>query len=324
MGWLLPVVGVGGLHTPDLIKKALDDNRMDIVAICRGLIADPHLVKKIKENRAAEQQLCIRCDLCLERTWAGLGLMCSVNSMMGKEASRDLRLVGQVLAASVIKDLDSFKALVNSYEARLKSLDVSIKLNHKITAEEINQLQPDSVIIATGAEEKIADIPGASQSHVTTGTAVLSGKIDVTGEVAVIGATMIGCQVALHLARNGCRVKLIGKTPESDFGSGLMMDNVQIALIDRMAENGVKLYPETELTEIKENAIVVKISEGGQEVFETDTVVFTEEFVPVITITPDMMNENINTFQVGDCTKPKNIFSAIQQGANAAFELSKD
>lgn len=361
----LPVVGVGGLHTPELIKKALDDNRMDIVAICRGLIADPHLVKKIKENRAAEQQLCIRCDLCLERTWAGLGLMCSVNSMMGKEASRDLsplpeskrkkiivvgggvagmeaaikatrkghevtlyemrgRLGGQVLAASVIKDLDTFKALVNSYEARLKSLDVSIKLNHKITAEEINQLQPDSVIIATGAEEKIADIPGASQSHVTTGTAVLSGKIDVTGEVAVIGATMIGCQVALHLARNGCRVKLIGKTPESDFGSGLMMDNVQIALIDRMAENGVKLYPETELTEIKENAIVVKISEGGQEVFETDTVVFTEEFVPVITITPDMMNENINTFQVGDCTKPKNIFSAIQQGANAAFELSKD
>lgn len=360
----LPVVGVGGLHSPELIKKALEENKMDIVAICRGLIADPHLVKKIKENREAEQHLCIRCDLCLERTWAGLGLMCSVNSMMGKEASRDLRpapeskmkkiiiagggvagmeaasmaarkghqvtlyemrdrLGGQVLAASVIKNLDTFNALVNANEARLKSLNVNIKLNHKVTAEEINKLQPDAVIIATGAKEKIADIPGGNRTNVTTGSSVLFGEFQVTGEVAVIGATMIGCQVALHLANKGCRVKLIGKNEESDFGSGLMMDNVQIALIDRLAESEVKLYPATELTEIKEKAIVVKNSDGSQEVLETDYVVFTEEFVPAINMTPDMINENISTFQVGDCTKPKNIFSAIQQGANAAFELSK-
>ena len=360
----LPVVGVGGLHSPELIKKALEENKRDIVAICRGLIADPHLVKKIKENREAEQHLCIRCDLCLERTWAGLGLMCSVNSMMGKEASRDLRpapqskmkkiiivgggvagmeaasmaarkghqvtlyemrdrLGGQVLAASVINDLDTFNALVNANEARLKSLNVNIQLNHKVTAEEINKLQPDAVIIATGAKEKIADIPGGNRTNVTTGLSVLFGKFQVAGEVAVIGATMIGCQVALHLANIGCRVNLIGKNEESDFGSGLMMDNVQIALIDRLAESEVKLYPETELTEIKEKAIVVKNSDGSQEVFETDYVVFTEEFVPAINMTPDMINENISTFQVGDCTKPKNIFSAIQQGANAAFELSK-
>ncbi|MCK5418427.1 MAG: FAD-dependent oxidoreductase, partial [Desulfobacterales bacterium] len=360
----LPVVGVGGLHSPELIKKALEENKMDIVAICRGLIADPHLVKKIKENREAEQHLCIRCDLCLERTWAGLGLMCSVNSMMGKEASRNLRpapqskmkkiiivgggvagmeaasmaarkghqvtlyemrdrLGGQVLAASVIKDLDTFNALVNANEARLKSLNVNIQLNHKVTAEEINKLQPDAVIIATGAKEKIADIPGGNRTNVTTGSSVLFGEFQVAGEVAVIGATMIGCQVALHLANKGCRVKLIGKTEESDFGSGLMMDNVQIALIDRLAESEVKLYPATELTEIKEKAIVVKNSDGSQEVIETDYVVFTEEFVPAINMTPDMINENISTFQVGDCTKPKNIFSAIQQGANAAFELSK-
>ena len=360
----LPVVGVGGLHTPELIKKALEENKMDIVAICRGLIADPHLVKKIKENQEAEQHLCIRCDLCLERTWAGLGLMCSVNSMMGKEASRDLspapqskrkkiiivgggvagmeaasmaarkghqvtlyemrsRLGGQVLAASIIKNLDTFKALVNSYEARLKSLDVNIKLNHMVTAEEINKLQPDAVIIATGAKEKIADIPGVNRPNVTTGSSVLFGDFQVAGEVAVIGATMIGCQVALHLANNGCQVKLISKSGESDFGSGLMMDNVQIALVDRLAENDIKLCPETELVEIKEKAIVIKNSDGSQEVFETDYVVFTEEFVPVINMAPDKINENISTFQVGDCTKPKNVFSAIQQGANAAFELSR-
>ncbi len=49
-----------------------------------------------------------------------------------------------------------------------------------------------------------------------------------------------------------------------------MMDNVQIALIDRLAESEVKLYPATELTEIKEKAIVVKNSDGSQEVFETE------------------------------------------------------
>jgi 2,4-dienoyl-CoA reductase-like NADH-dependent reductase (Old Yellow Enzyme family)/thioredoxin reductase len=360
----LPVVGVGGLHTPELIKKALAENKMDIVAMCRGLIADPHLVKKIKENREAEQQLCIRCNLCLKRTWEGVGLMCSVNSMMGKEASRDLapvpeskrkkivivgggvagmeaagvaagkghdvtlyemrgRLGGQVLAASVIKNMDTFKSLVNSYEARLRSLNVNVTLNHKITGEEINKLQPQVVIIATGAKEKIADIPGVNQTNVTTGGAVLFGEFQVAGKVAVIGATMIGCQVALHLANNGCEVELISKSNESDFGSGLMMDNVQMALMDRMAEKAVRLRPETELLEIKETEIILKNNEGSKEVLEIDYVVFTEEFVPTKNVPLDIINGNIEVFQVGDCTKPKNVFSAIQQGANAAFECAK-
>ncbi len=98
----LPVAGVGGLHTPKLIEKALEEGKMDIVAICRGLIADGHLTRKIKEGRPGEQSVCIRCNLCMKRTWDGIPIMCSINPMVGRMASRDFKPVEESKRKKVV------------------------------------------------------------------------------------------------------------------------------------------------------------------------------------------------------------------------------
>ena len=109
-------------------------------------------------------------------------------------------LGGQVSTASIIKELDVFKTLVKYYETTLKLQNVDLRLNHKISVEEINKLQPDVVILAIGAEDRVPDILGGKQTNVVTGTQVLLGDKQVKGEVAVIGGSVIGCQLALHLA----------------------------------------------------------------------------------------------------------------------------
>jgi 2,4-dienoyl-CoA reductase-like NADH-dependent reductase (Old Yellow Enzyme family) len=42
----IPVITVGVIKTPELAEKILQDEKTDLVAIGRGLIADPELPKK--------------------------------------------------------------------------------------------------------------------------------------------------------------------------------------------------------------------------------------------------------------------------------------
>jgi len=357
----VPVVGVGGLHQPELIREVLKENKMDIVAICRGLIADPDIVRKIKEGRPEEQRLCIRCNLCLERTWAGNGILCTVNPMVGREriwrfkpVSRAKKVMvvgggvagmeaarvaairghhvtlyemsrslgGQALGASVPKFTEVFKHLVRYYETVLPRLKVNIRLEQKISIDDINALKPDAVVIATGAEEKVPDIPGRKQPHVTTGTSVLSGSSQVSGGVAIIGGSMIGCQVALYLAdEKGCQVKLISKRKKTDFASELEYGN-RVALLDKIETNkNIRVYGERDLKEIKGKTLTLNKEDGMEEIL-VDYVVFADEFEPRNSILNEAINKKIMVFRAGDCIKPKNLFSAIHEGASVAHKLS--
>lgn len=361
----LPVVGVGGLHRVEDIERVLHLGLMDIVAICRGFIADPHLVKKIKEKRQDEQRLCLRCDLCLFRTWKGTALRCSINSMMGKESERDLnpvpkekrkqvlvvgggvagmeaawlaakkghdvvlyemddRLGGQVRAASTVEYMDTFATLVRCYEVRLARAGVKIYLNHKISEAEINQLRPDVVIVATGAKETFSHIPGTESNRVRTGLSALLDQAKISGQVAVVGATMIGCEVALQLSIKGCTVRLISKHKETDFGSGLQFDVVQNALLERLKENSVQFHPESQVAEIRENTILLMDDSGAFQEIDADHIVFAGKMVATKTVDQRLLNHGIQVLKVGDCVKPKSVYVAIQQAANAVFGLTAD
>ena len=60
----IPVIGVGDLVTPEQAEKALADGLVKLVAIGRGLLADPRWVVKAREDRADTIHLCHRCRVC--------------------------------------------------------------------------------------------------------------------------------------------------------------------------------------------------------------------------------------------------------------------
>lgn len=356
----IPVAGVGALHRPELIQKVLQEGKMDMVAICRGLIAEPEIVRKMKENRAKEERQCIRCNLCLQRTWDGLGIMCTINPLVGRELTWDLRPVskgkrvmvvgggvagmeaariaairghevslheandrlgGQALAASIPRFTEVFRNLLQYYEAVLTRLKVDVRLRHKVSAEDINAAKPDVVILATGAGEKIPDLPGANLPHVATGTSILFQKTPVKGEVAIIGGSMIGCQVALYLAEDrGCRVKLISRRKPGQFASELEYGN-QTAILERIESNGnIAVYAEAEVEQIREKTLLLKTGEGTKEIL-ADSVVFVDEFVPVKDTLEDRIEKRIAVFWAGDCVNPKNLLAAIHGGASVAYKI---
>ena len=57
-----PVIAVNDMDDPERAVAALQDNRADLIAIGRGLIADPEWPRKISEGRLDEIVECLKCN----------------------------------------------------------------------------------------------------------------------------------------------------------------------------------------------------------------------------------------------------------------------
>ena len=57
-----PLITVGGLDVVERALEALNEGRADLIAVGRGLIADPEWPVKVREGRFADIVECIRCD----------------------------------------------------------------------------------------------------------------------------------------------------------------------------------------------------------------------------------------------------------------------
>ncbi|MBF0530282.1 MAG: FAD-dependent oxidoreductase [Deltaproteobacteria bacterium] len=75
----IPVITVGRLQDPKLIEKIIESGRADIVAMCRPLIADPHLPKKMIQGRFDDIRQCMGCNYCLDRLFCQVGVQCPMN-----------------------------------------------------------------------------------------------------------------------------------------------------------------------------------------------------------------------------------------------------
>lgn len=82
----IPVIAVGGMEDPEKGERALSSNKCDLVAIGRGLIADPYWPIKVKEGREKE---IIRCTKCNEKCYGNLRknipISCAQNRNVGFE-----------------------------------------------------------------------------------------------------------------------------------------------------------------------------------------------------------------------------------------------
>ncbi len=68
-------------------RHAIAEGKLDMVGMTRAHIADPHIVKKVREGREEEIRPCVGATYCLESVYAGTGALCVHNPSTGREAT---------------------------------------------------------------------------------------------------------------------------------------------------------------------------------------------------------------------------------------------
>lgn len=79
-------VSVVGAVTLEQAEEAIAAGKVDMVALCRQLIADPETVNKLEHGQESEIRPCIRCNTCISRSHFGSKPpRCAVNPFYGRE-----------------------------------------------------------------------------------------------------------------------------------------------------------------------------------------------------------------------------------------------
>ena len=105
--------------------------------------------------------------------------------------------------AKKIPGKEEFYETLRYYGRMIELHNVSLKLGHRVSAEDLNSGQYDHVVVATGITPRTPAINGIDHPKAILYTDVIKGNKAVGNKVAVIGAGGIGFDVCELISHSG-------------------------------------------------------------------------------------------------------------------------
>ena len=228
------------------------------------------------------------------------------------------KIGGTVNIASVPSFKKRWCKLIEWYGGQLRKLGVEIRLNTRATVSLINKEAPDAVVIATGSEVAIPDMPGILKA--VTVEDVLLGKREVGQKVVIIGGGLEGLDTALYLAKQGKRVTVVEALPE--VGAG--METTTYMTFFRKSGGLIDKYKITILTqspviEVKDNGVEIVDPLGCRKLIEGETVICAVGRKSVRD--SELMEDIEEVYVIGDAREPRKIIDAIHEGFIAGLDI---
>ena len=173
------------------------------------------------------------------------------------------RLGGLVNYAAASPLKDHMHWLIDWYEQELKRTDVDVRLGTPATVEALEELQPDAIIVASGAKPIFpADIPGVDGKNVFNIYQVLDGVSGLENQTVVVaGAGITGLECANYLNAKGCKtviVDMLDKVAPND-NHTIVLDDVT-----RLKAGGTEIILKHAVREIRPDAVVIEDVETGE------------------------------------------------------------
>lgn len=344
------VITAGRLDNPELAIKAVTDSATDFISLARPLLADPYIVKKIRQNKLNKIRPCLSChEACIGRIEGGVGISCAVNPACCREeeyaltpaiVKKNIMVVGGGLAGmefarvaalrghtvSLYEKSDklggniipggapSFKKhdlmLVNWYKQELEELNIDIHMNTPIDAKTIIDMQPDVTAITTGSTPIVIDIKGIETNTVYTADKVLLDPTKAGEDNLIIGAGLVGCELAYSLTLQGKKVRIVEASNDIMGGPhGLPFPNYDM-LKDLLNFHNVEIHKSSLVTEITPNGAIVK-NGNEQKELQADTIICAVGYKSENKLYDEVKNEVDDAYLIGDAKAVKNIMYAI-------------
>lgn len=349
----IPVIGVGRI-TPEVGEQAIRENRVDLVAIGKALIADPDLPNKVASGRLNDIIPCIG-DLHCHRTAADWlnpdrHLHCTVNAMTGREREyalspakkgKNVMVVGGGPAGMEAASVAALRGhRVTLYEksgrlggqlllAALPPYKDRINTLTEYLERRLRQLAIDVQLHREVTSRLVADLK-PDVVVIATGGSPSAPKIPGIDRSSVVFAT----DVLSGRATTGSKIVVIGgglvgcETAEFLAEKGRkvtiveMLEEmaveftslVRMPLLQRLASKGIDMLTSAICEEITNKGVTVT-KEGKRQNLEADTIVLATGMTANRELVEQLRGKVPEIYAIGDCVEPRRIPEAIADGA---------
>lgn len=248
-----------------------------------------------------------------------------VAAMRGHEVvvlEREEQLGGQVVLASRAPGRESFADFILYEQAELRRLGVDVRFGVDASAEQVLELDPTSVVCATGSVPAVPDVPGVDHPVVAQAWDVLAGKVKPGRRVAVVSTEdhMETPNVADYLAVHGCTVSIFHKWT----GIAQEVDRYTAgAMLRRLEEAGVTIHTGLRARCFREGEIdFVSTITGAQRKFDAfDTVVLAYGSVPDVTLHRSLRDKVPVLHLAGSAWLPRQLHEATEHGMRIGLDV---
>ena len=353
----IPVLCGGRMADPDINERAIAEGKIDAVVIGRQAIADPDYANKILADKPEEVRTCIGCNQGCIWGYSTKGKVgCAVNpevdyeaqeltktdkpktvaiiggGVAGMEAARVLTLrghkvtifekcdhLGGNLVPAGAHDFKCEVASLNEYfRHQMKLMDIDVRLNCEMTAEKINALGADAVILALGSSPVMPKIKGCERENVISGEEALLGRKPVGERIIVVGGGLVGCEIAYGYAKEGRQVTVVEALDELMKLNDVPHMNKDF-LLDAFKYYGTQICTSAKLTEVCDEGAVLEFSDGTQQTIPCDTVIMSVGYRPLRSMKDELTAKEV--YEIGDGRQVGNVLTCIADAYKVACEI---
>lgn len=355
----VPVISAGRMDDPDLASSAVRKGQTDLIGLGRPLLADPELVNKIKADQLEDIRPCMSChDGCFEHM--GTLLSCAVRPQTGREVKyqpgraetmknvvivgggvggleaarvcairghqvtlveRGDKLGGNLLPAGQPSFKENDRKLAAWYEKQLRDLKVTVQLNTEATKENIAEMNPEVVILATGSIPKKFVIPGDDSIPAMTAVEVLQKEKDPGEYPLIIGGGLVGCELALAMLKDEGKPVAICEALPNILSSGAKMNFCnKDMLTDLLHFYQADIYTSAKVERISGGKVQIRKAEGDASELEASSVIFATGFDSRRDLYEEIKLEPYDVRLVGDARNVQNIMHAVWD----AYEVARN
>jgi mycofactocin system FadH/OYE family oxidoreductase 2 len=243
------------------------------------------------------------------------------------------RLGGQVNLILRTPAREEFGWLVTDLERRLRRFGVDVRLETEATPALVRELDPDAVVVATGAVASrtgfssinplVEILPGVEQDNVLTGWEVLLGERPVGRRVVVLDddGTRAAAGVCEVLLDAGSEVELVSRWSALFPTTLTTLDMAH--LYSRLLGKGLAYRLNAWASAIEGDVVRVfnLYTEAAETIESVDTVVLAAGAKANDGLYFDLKGHVENLHRIGDCVAPRKLDHAIYEGYLAGREL---
>ena len=354
----VPVMAVGRI-TPEAGERLLAEGKADIIAIGKGLLADPELPNKVAAGKLEDITPCIVCMGCRDDLFrAGVpGIRCQVNAALGRE--EECQIVPAAQPRRVL--------VVGGGPGGMEAARVAALRGHSVTLWEREARLGGQLVQAAIPPHK--DRIEALTRYLQTQLKKLGVKVELAKEAApsmieefgpealvlATGARPLVPEIpGLHRARMaqagevlegkvdvGPRVAVIGgelvgcETAEflADKGKRVTVmrrgqemassvgPSLRAFFLERLERKGVTLLAGVKYEEATPEGLVITTGDGERKTIAANAIVLAAGSVSDRKLYDEVKGKVPEVHLVGDCVEPRKIGDAIAEGYRAGLEI---
>jgi len=222
---------------------------------------------------------------------------------------------GKAYTASIPPHKQGYAHAIKSYTTLCKKHGVDIRLNTEATAEMIVSLNPDVVILSTGATPVGLDVQSGAIASAQA-VELLNGEVIPGRNVLVVGGGLVGLNAAEFLLTQMSTVTVVEMQDEA--GAGVLLGG---AILESLRDSGVDIKTSAKVVRFTKDGVVCSTPDGEITLSGYDMVILAVGSKPYNPLEKELEGKVPEVQVIGDAKEVRLVKDAVQEGAELAVRI---